>query len=156
MSNCPDCGAHGVNGRAGCQALYDEITARAYDDWRYAAKQTLAFDTYCMQHPDTYCRSAKSYAAHLTRLCCGLEFDGRTAVYTAIQQWLNGQVVLEKPPVLTARGSLTIAEITVAQLPEEHNQLVQEWAKNVWDAYAWQQELARQWVAQALAFKERR
>lgn len=50
-----------------------------------------------MQHPDTYCRSAKSCAAHLTRLRRGLEHGADPKVYRAIQRWLNGAVALEKP-----------------------------------------------------------
>jgi Family of unknown function (DUF5946) len=79
---CPECGALIDGGRADCQVLFDELSAQAYADLQYAASQTLAFDTYCMQHVDPYCRSAKSCAAHLTRLCCGLEY-GRTAPSSA-------------------------------------------------------------------------
>jgi predicted amidophosphoribosyltransferase len=89
-----------VGGRDGCQAVFDELTARAYADVAYASVRDLAFDAYCMQHLDSYCRSAKSYAAHLTRLCCGLEYQGDPKVYEAIQKWLNGAVKIEKPPVL--------------------------------------------------------
>ncbi|GAC1654933.1 MAG: hypothetical protein NVS4B8_30120 [Herpetosiphon sp.] len=48
----------------------------AFDDLRYAAVRNCAFDAYCMQHIEPYCHSAKSYAAHLTRLCCGIEYGG--------------------------------------------------------------------------------
>ena len=67
---CPACGAVVAGGRAGCQAVFDELTARAYADLAYASTRNLAFDAYCLQHLETYCHSAKSYAAHLTRLCC--------------------------------------------------------------------------------------
>ena len=72
--------------RTGCQALYDALAVPGAGALGLIARRDLAFDAYCMQHPETYCRSAKSYAAHLTRLCCGLEFGGDPRVYRAIQR----------------------------------------------------------------------
>lgn len=150
MDRCPDCGASVAGGREGCQALWDEVAAKAYGDFQYPGVHDLAFDTYCLQHPETYCRSAKSYAAHLTRLCCGLEYDGNRETYAAIQQWLNGAVSIEKPERLLALGQLTIAEVRAARTGEDHQKLVQVWAGNVWEAYAGQQDIARTWIRAAL------
>lgn len=150
---CPDCGAAVEGGRAGCQSLMDELSALSYSDYRYGATHDLAFDAYCMQHPERYCRSAKSYAAHLTRLCCGVEHGGDAAVYAAIQRWLNGPVTLAKPPVLSRRGTLTIADVRAADNAEAHGQLVRAWAKDVWAAYETQHDLARDWIQAALRNK---
>ena len=141
-------------GRTGCQAAFDKLTARAYADEAYARVRDLAFDTYCMQHLETYCRSAKSYAAHLTRLCCGLNYDGDPRVYEAIQYWLNGAAKIQKPPVLDYLGSMTIMEISATSSAEEHVRLVQAWAANVWEAYRPQHELAHTWIKLALAVKD--
>ena len=146
---CPDCGAQVAGGRAGCQALYDALAAPGSGALGLSARRDLAFDAYCMQHPDTYCRSAKSYAAHLTRLCCGLEHGGDPQVYRSIQRWLNGAVPLEKPEVLTERGQMTVADLQAASNPEEMQPLAQAWAEDVWRAYASQHELARAWIRQA-------
>jgi|SRR5579859_1238962 len=148
---CPDCGAPVAGGRAGCQALYDALAAPGAGALGLSARRDLAFDAYCMQHPDTYCRSAKSYAAHLTRLCCGLEYGGDPQVYRAIQRWLNGTVKLEKPAVLTARGQMTVADLQAASSPEEMARLAQAWAEEVWRAYASQHGLAHEWIQKALA-----
>jgi hypothetical protein len=137
-------------GRAGCQALWDNFSAQAYADLRLAAVRDLAFDAYCMQHPDTYCRSAKSYAAHLTRLCCGLEYAGSPPVYAAIRRRLDGRVTLAKPEVLKDLGRITVADLQAASTPEEQLRLVRIWAETVWAAYASQQELARMWIREAL------
>jgi hypothetical protein len=104
-----------------------------------------------MQHPDRYCRSAKSYAAHLMRLCCGVEHNGNVEVYAAIQKWLNGSVEFEKPTVLDERGSLTVADVRAAGNAEEHGKRVRAWANNVWMAYESQHELARNWIQAALS-----
>ena len=147
--HCPDCGAAVLGGRAGCQALFDELATPAPGARGLGGQRDLAFDAYCMQHPDTYCRSAKSYAAHLTRLCCGLEHGGDRRVYRAIQRWLNGQVKLNKPQVLTERGRLTIAGLRAASDSEEMQRFAQTWAEAVWQAYAAQHELARSWIREA-------
>lgn len=134
---------------AACQALWDEIAARAYSDPRYAAAHDLAFDAYCMQHPVKYCVSAKSYAAHLTRLCCGIEYDRSPRVYAAIRRWLDGSPRIEKPVVLRDRGDVTVADIHPGASPEEHGARVRAWAQSVWRAYASQQGLAREWIRTA-------
>jgi hypothetical protein len=110
----------------------------------------LAFDAYCMQHPETYCRSAKSYAAHLTRLCCGLEHDGDPAIYAAIQKWLNGNILLNKPQVLSMRGTLTIADVARSRDGQEYKKQVRAWAESVWAAYATQHNLVRMWLKAAI------
>jgi hypothetical protein len=153
---CPDCGARVAGGRAGCQAAWDAFSGRAYQDWPYSGLRDLAFDTYCMQHPDTYCSSAKSYAAHLTRLCCGIEYGadavhpGDPVVYAAIQKWLNGRVPLEKPGQLAYRGAVTVVDVQAAQTAEEYRQRVKAWAQSVWEAYRGQHGLAHAWIQSAL------
>ncbi len=147
---CPECGAPVAGGREGCQAVFDGLAAQAFSDLRYGAVYQLAFDAYCMQHPARYCRSAKSYAAHLTRLCCGIEHDGAPEVYAAIQRWLDGRVDLERPATLSRRGQMTVVDVRAAQNPEEHKQLVRAWAGSVWEAYTAQHDLARRWIAVAL------
>jgi Family of unknown function (DUF5946) len=108
---------------AGCQALYDALAVPGAGALGLSARRDLALDAYCMQHPDTYCRSAKSYAAHLTRLCCGIEYGGDLQVYRAIQRWLNGAVPLEKSEVLSARGQMTVSDLQAVASPPELERL---------------------------------
>ena len=150
QDRCPECGAPVAGGREGCQALFDELAAQAFTDLRYGAVYQLAFDAYCMQHPKRYCRSAKSYAAHLMRLCCGIEHGGDPDVYAAIRRWLDGRVDLERPATLSERGQMTVASVRTAQSAEEHKQLVREWAHSVWEAHAAQHDLAQRWIEAAL------
>jgi hypothetical protein len=149
-ADCPECGAPGVGGQAGCQALHDQLGLLAYANLPIAALNTLAFDAYCMQHIEPYCHSAKSYAAHLTRLCCAMERGGDPIVYAAIQRWLNGAIALDRPAVLALRGDITIASLLRASTPEGLARMMREWAANVWAAYAVQHELARHWIERAL------
>lgn len=153
QDRCPACGATVQGGLAGCQVLFDELTARTYTDLQLAGLHSLAFDAYCMQHPERYCVSAKSYAAHLARLCCGLEYGGSQQVYRAIQQWLSGSVALDRPQPPDQRGKLTVADVLAAHSLEEHTCRVQAWALDVWGAYAHQHKLGRAWVNAALGEK---
>lgn len=130
--------------------MWIEFATRAYIDLRYASARDLAFDAYCMQHLDTYCRSAKSYAAHLTRLCCGLEHGGAQTVYFAIQRWLNGSPSIERPEPPLQRGTLTVADALGTSDLEEYRKRVQAWASDVWAAYSTQHELARSWIQAAM------
>lgn len=147
---CPECGGPVSGGRAGCQALWDEMMARSLSDLRLRAVYRLAFDTYCMQHVDTYGISAKSYAAHLMGLCCGIEHGGNAAVYEVIHRSLNGQPALGRPVAPATRGTITLVEVAAAVDPGEHARRVRQWAHDVWNAYAPQHELARSLLAAAL------
>ncbi len=154
-AKCPDCGARGVTGRSECQALFDQISYQIAINLKIAAIHDLAFDTYCMQHAETYCVSAKSYAAHLTRLCCGIEHHGDRAVYAAIPRWLNGKVELEKPAILSNRGAMTIVDVMTSDDVDEQIKHIHAWANIVWDAYRSQHEIAREWIKAALVRKRR-
>lgn len=103
-----------------------------------------------MQHVERYGHSAKSYAAHLTGLCCGVEHGSDPKIYAAIQRWLNGKVALDKPPILSQRGSMTIVDVLADQDVEKTRTRVQEWADCVWDAYVTQHEIARDWLKAVL------
>lgn len=135
------------------EALFNEFGARDFSDPRYGATHELLVDAYCLQHAQGYCSSAKSYAAHLTRMCCGIEHGGKRETYAAIPRWLSGLAKIERPQTLAQRGSTTIADLRSAQTPEEHAELVRKWAANVWQAYAPQHETARQWLSAALGRK---
>ena len=99
-----------------------------------------------MQHPEEYGRSPKSYAAHLTALCCGIEHPGDQKLYWAIARWLDGSVAVEKPPLIARRGALTIADVYVPAREDAYADLVRRWADDVWAAYRDQQKLARGWL----------
>ncbi len=148
---CPACGARVTGGRDGCQALWDEVHAQALQVVGGLPLPEAAFDAYCLQHPETYCVSAKSYAAHLTRLCCGVEHPGDARVLAAIQRWLNGSPRLQKPALLPNRGQICVTEVWQAGSAAERSRTARAWVLNVWQAYTPQQALARLWLNSAVA-----
>jgi hypothetical protein len=90
-------------------------------------------------------------AAHLTRLCCGLEHGGDPGIYAAIQRWLNGAVAIEKQEAPGDRGRMTVADLRAARNVEEHSRLAHDWAARVWEAYTAQHAVARNWIRAALS-----
>jgi hypothetical protein len=150
---CPSCGAP-LGGRDGCQSHFDDLSAQAWNHPVRGAMHNLVVDAYALQHPDEYCESAKSYAAHLTGLCCGVEHPGDQKLYWQIARWLDGPATIEKPAVLDARGRQTIA--TIVNLPDDaYRSAVRQWALSVWTAYESQQYLARTWLAEVLGHANR-
>jgi hypothetical protein len=149
---CPACGAR-LNGRAGCQAAFDALGAAAWTSPARGAVHNLLVDAYCMQHPEDYCRSAKSYAAHLTGLCCGLEASGDAARYWAVARWLDGSRDLTKPALAAvgARGRVTVADVVDCAEDAQYAAAVRAWASAVWQAYGVQHQLARDWLRMAAA-----
>ena len=130
----------------------DELLARDFGDFRYFRVHRLMVDTYSMQHPERYCKSAKSLAAHLTGLAWLMEHGGDRALGSEpLRRWLNGRSDLEKPPIPGFRGVLTIADVRGARDPEAYALAVERWARSTWEAYAPLHELAREWIRLALS-----
>ena len=153
--HCPECGGHVTRGRAGCQALFDEVIAREFSDFRYAREHRLTVDAYSLQHPDEYMRSAKSYAAHLTGAYVAIELGSAAENNRAIQQWLSRSTALDRPrqPEPAQRGALTILHVHAATDPDDHLRRVREWAKSAWAAWHAFHPIAQRWTDEALGRK---
>ena len=149
-SRCESCGA-AVGGLDGCRALFDALLAREFGDYRFARLHRLMVDTYALQHPEQYMRSAKSFAAHLTGMCAAMETEGAQAVNQAVQQWLNGPKKIERPADVPAgqRGEVTITYVHETSEPGEYLRRIQAWASSTWSAWASHHALAREWIALA-------
>ncbi len=151
---CEYCGAIVIGGYAGCRSLFNEITAQSLSGATYFAVHRAAVDCYALQHPEYFCVSAKSYAAHLSGLCVAIEYHHSTEVNAAIQKWLSGSIDLDKPTVLTKRGALTVTHIKDVIDPKERGGRVDDWCHSVWIAYNELHDIARSYVRAALAEKK--
>jgi Family of unknown function (DUF5946) len=152
-SDTARCGACGAPLRAfgDCRAVFDELLAREFGDYRYARLHRLTVDTYALQHPEQFMRSAKSFAAHLTGMCAALETEEAAAINRSVQQWLNGVKSLERPLDVPPgkRGTVTVVYAHEAAEPAEYLKRVQEWARSAWAAWASHHDIARRWIALA-------
>lgn len=148
---CPECGAAVAGGQAACHRAFDRLTARSLSSSAYARGHRLVVDSFCMQHVLPYARSAKSYAAHLAGLCCGIEHGGDIQTHAALQRWLSGSIPrgVDRPSPPVARGAMTVHDVAAVARSAQYLTTVEAWGRLVWDAYAEQQEMARQWVALA-------
>lgn len=147
---CVGCGLKVPGGTDGCREIFDEIVGRDFTDARYFLNHRLLVDVYSLQHPDRYCASAKSLAAHLCGLCEILERGASRAVGSeALRRWLDGARELDEPELPAERGALTIDDIRGAETPEEHARRVEAWARATWAAYAPLHALAREWLDRA-------
>jgi hypothetical protein len=140
-----------VPGLDGCRALFDELLAREFGDYRYARSHRLMVDTYALQHPEQYMRSAKSFVAHLTGMCAAMETEDAASINRSVQQWLNGPRQIERPADIPPgeRGELTITYVHDTSDPGEYLRRIQEWARSTWSAWASHHALAREWIALA-------
>ena len=148
---CSGCGLEIELGDAGCQELFEELTAREFMDYRYGRFHRLAVDAYCLQHPDRYCKSGKSLMAHLGGLACAFEYAGDSRAYAALQRSLNGNIMVEKPALPGFRGEVTIDEARRAQDAESYGRQVDRWARSVWQAHSSLHHVARDWLEKALS-----
>jgi hypothetical protein len=155
-SKCTECGAEVPAEFTSCDELFMSILTPLGLRWAesqdVAALGQLLVDTFAMQHPKRSCKSAKSYAAHLTGLCCGMEYNGAKSVYAALQRWLNGPaeaIGITRPTEPDDRGALTIRYVYDAHTEAEFAARVREWAREVWEAYSSEHEIARGWIKKA-------
>ncbi len=136
-------------GAAACRAIRDQLLTREYEQVLYALRHRMSVDAYCLQHPDDYCTSAKSLAAHLCGLCIAFEHANNPAILRGLQQWLSTNPKLHKPELPAGRGALTIAVICGLDDPAAYSRAIEAWARSVWDAYYHLHGIARDWLAQS-------
>lgn len=147
---CSRCGWREAGGRQGCRARFDLFLARSFSNALFAGCHRMFVDTYCLQHPEEFCASAKSLAAHLTGLCWILEGGASPASGPdRLHRWLNGECRLDKPPLPERRGAMNIGDFRMESGPEEWGEKVRQWAESTWAAYAELHPLARCWMAEA-------
>jgi hypothetical protein len=112
----------------------------------------LLVDAFGMQHPARSGKSRKSYAAHLTGLACGIEYQCAQWLYADLQRWLSREsstAGLQRPSPPAMLGRLTIRYVFDAPDQTEADRRIPIWAKEVWAAYSTQHELVRGWIRQA-------
>jgi hypothetical protein len=139
----------GIASKQECKDFFETILAKEFSDYRYGKIHRLTVDAYCLQHPNVYMISAKSFAAHLVGMCCAMEYENDSDLLRALQKWLNGKKSLEKPEMLKQFGNLNISHLAAATNPIEHSKLVREWAEAVWKDYAVYHDLAKDWIEKA-------
>jgi hypothetical protein len=134
----------------GCFAIYGEVLAREYTDYRYAAVHNLTVDAYSLQHPgQPEPRTIRSTAIHLISLYWQLEhgYDNQQAAYIK-QQAANRDAKLHyvwlEPPATP--GKLTILDVHKAQSADSHIQVVSAWAKCVWETWREHHPTVHQWL----------
>ena len=161
--HCAECGAQIPREFGSCDELFmtllTSLGMSQVDLPEGNPLSRLLVDTFAIQHPARSCKSAKSYAAHVTGLCCGVEYGGAQSVYSALQKWLNGPVAaigIARPAEPQFRGKLTVRYVYDAHGEAELAARVHQWAADVWAAYASQHELARSWVREALQHARKR
>jgi len=144
---CPDCGVP-VGGREECQKLFDEVIAREFSSPAYFGVHRITVDCYALQHPDRYCASFKSFAVHLSGLCCAMEHRNDPAMLRAIHIGLDGRHARSRPAFVERRGEVTIESIHAASDVVAHREAVYRWAISVWQAWSEYHDLARTLLAE--------
>lgn len=148
-ATCEGCGLIIDGGFAGCLVLYQRTLVLSGALPTHVGLGRLAFDTYSVQHPNRYCISAKSLAAHLGGLCWGLEHGGDPRGYEYLRRSLDGPGRFPKPALPSHRGTLTIADVATGDEASQAPR-VEAWARATWAAYADLQDWARARVRIAL------
>lgn len=133
---CDGCQRKIAGGQDACREDFDRLMARNYSDPQLFRTHRLFVDTYALQHPDKFCVSAKAFYAHFLDLCAILERGASAATgYAPLQEWLNGEVCLEKPHIRSWHAGYTLEYLTDLNTPEAWSSSTLEWAKSVWSAY---------------------
>lgn len=123
---------------AGCWAIFGEVMAREYSDFRYAKVHHLSVDAYALQHPGTpQPQTIQSAAVHLISLYRQLEHGDNAMEAAQVKQratqFKDRFTWLEPPESL---GAMTIMDVYAADDANKHVAIVTEWAQVVWQAWA--------------------
>lgn len=152
LEECHGCGWKVEGGAFRCRSRFETILARDFSDVRYFRTHRLLVDTYCLQHPDEFCASAKSLAAHLVGLCWILELGAKPSIGPEkLHRWLDGDRHLEKTAIPRERGRLTIGDLPQEDDPVLWGKAVWRWAEETWSSYHTLHTVAREWLSQAQA-----
>jgi hypothetical protein len=121
---------------AGCAAIYGAVLAREYESVRLMrTAHRLTVDAYACQHAPG--QSPKSVGAHLLSLHYAFAAEaspGRgLARMRAFAEGRRAYPRLEPP---ASRGAMTVADVAGAADDDEHERLVERWARSVWEAWA--------------------
>lgn len=128
-----------IGSDAGCWEVFCEVLAKEYlhynELWQ---SHRLTVDTYAAQHPGVESRkSTQSVYIHLTRLYLQLErgIAGKAAndFMKKVSTYKNEFRWLEAPDF---SGTMNILDIAKAKNMDEHKQLVEKWAEDVWNAWS--------------------
>src|SRR5438477_7589959 len=136
LTHCAECLRAVDGGLDECQRDFEALQGRQLTEPSTYAAHRLMVDAYSMQHAERYCKSARSYAAHLTGLLAAMEHDSRPEVLRALQHWLSGRPALEKPPLPESRGGFTIAGVLAAPDRLAMERAIRAWGESTWAAYA--------------------
>src|SRR5262245_59188292 len=143
-----------IGSSPGCWALYCEVLAKEYSDYRFGRVHRLTVDSYAVQHPGKpERRSIQSVAVHLIglHLSLELEFENTRSVkiLQAAADRSDSFIWLDPPESL---GAITIVDVHRAgDDPQEHKHLVKEWARSTWNAWKTHHPTIRKWAAETLA-----
>ena len=137
---------------AGCWAAWGELQARLEIAWQRGRWSPLAIDAYAAQHPgDPGRRQAQSVTVHLVSLCLVLEHGWDAADTTHAKRAL-----VQDDPVFPwlepprSSGDITIADVLVAR-PGRADEVVERWARSVWDAWSAHREVIERHAAEVTA-----
>ncbi len=150
-ASCPECGAEGVGGAEGCNAIFQEVVGREFSQPELFQVHRLTVDAYSLQHPAQYMKSAKSAVAHLVGMCWAMEGSDGPHVAMAMNRFLDGTPKFERPepPPPLFRGDTNITYIHSAPDSVAHISRVRRWARGAWEAWHEHHDQARRWVIEA-------
>lgn len=151
---CFACGAKSMNiegechkymlSSPGCWEMFNEVLEREYSDIRYWRGHQFTVDAYACQHVGKKedKRAVNSVNIHLASLYMMFEMDIRKdeapIVRSKFSQFYKGKNILAwlEPP--STFGQPTIFEIWDNEKVEFHYELVEAWARSVWESWVHQ------------------
>jgi hypothetical protein len=161
METCAGCGlvlrqvegpGHAYIGASvSCWALYGEVLAREFGELHYPECHRLTVDAYAVQHPGVPGpQSRRSVGGHLVTLCLQLEHgvsaDAATRMLGTFLDYRSELPWLDPPG---HRGDLTVRDVVATSGLEAHTDLVQRWARGVWQAWQPHHATVHRWVREA-------
>jgi hypothetical protein len=135
-----------------CYRLYGELLARDHSDPDYRRVHQMNVDAYAAQHAGgTSRREIQTVGLSLMTLCLfcdhGIDPAEGPALHKQMFDHRPDFTWLAPPPQY---GPMTVADVLTAHDAAEHENLVRQWACQVWQAWSPHHATIREWNGQAL------
>lgn len=133
----------------GCWAVFGEILAREYGEYRYPDCHRLTVDAYAVQHPGRPTpQTIQSVTVHLVSLCLVIEkkytsTHATKLMASAVKKFKHEFIWLEPPAAL---GKITVLDVVRTQDLAAHTRQVELWANSAWEAWAKHHAVIQEWV----------
>ena len=157
---CPICiaesgaeslGPFAASSRA-CRLNYHALRRRERSDLRFMEAHALTVAAWTVQHPDpTADDSARLVGVHLVSLYAQLALGLSYAEAKRIRRQAEQTIEFRALSLPDLPAELSVQHVVIAETPDVHRRLVEQWARSVWRAWHPHHDQVMSWARRLIS-----